>query len=158
MTSLIDVVFLLLVFFLVTFQVAAPEGNFDVKMSRASAGDLDPIKAAPLNVRVRLRADARGRLLAIQWADETLGQTGPFAGDPLGHLRHKVRLCVGDEGSPALAPSVPDAAMLEVELDCDPQLRYEHVVRALTHVSGYVAEDQIVRLTDRIKLTPPKHP
>ena len=34
LTSMIDVVFLLLVFFILTFKVVAPEGNFSLAMPR----------------------------------------------------------------------------------------------------------------------------
>ena len=45
----------------------------------------------------------------------------------------------------------------EVELDCDYNLHYEHVIDAITAVSGYVDQStgQIERLVEKIKFTPP---
>ena len=44
----------------------------------------------------------------------------------------------------------------EVELDCDYNLKYNYVVQAITAVSGYREGDQIVKLVEKIKFSPPK--
>ena len=51
-------------------------------------------------------------------------------------------------------PSARDDA--EVELDCDYGLHYEHVIEAITAVSGYVdhSTGQVERLIEKIKFTP----
>ena len=52
-------------------------------------------------------------------------------------------------------PSARDDA--EVELDCDYELNYEHVIKAITAVSGYIdpATGQVQNLIKQIKFTPP---
>ena len=42
----------------------------------------------------------------------------------------------------------------EIEFDCDYNLRYEYVVQAMTAVSGYVHDGQVVKLVEKIKFTP----
>jgi hypothetical protein len=49
------------------------------------------------------------------------------------------------------------AASAEVELDCDYNLKYEHVIEAITAVSGSVTPDgQITKLVEKIKFAPPR--
>ena len=66
-------------------------------------------------------------------------------------LRKKVINLVGNDSGPN---SIADKT--EVELDCDYDLRYENVVRAITSVSGKVQGGEIVELIKKIKFTPPK--
>ncbi len=59
MTSMIDVTFLLLIFFIMTFKIADQEGDFNIRMPMGNSSQ----QAAPdLNVplKVRLRADDSG--------------------------------------------------------------------------------------------------
>ena len=46
----------------------------------------------------------------------------------------------------------------EVELDCDYQLKYEHVMRAITAISGYIDPDtgRVIRVIEKIKFAPPR--
>ena len=47
---------------------------------------------------------------------------------------------------------------VEVEIDCDYGLKYEHVMAAITAVSGKLAQGQIVKLAERITFAPPRGP
>ena len=45
---------------------------------------------------------------------------------------------------------------VEVELDCDPALKYRYAMEAITSVTGYLnAENQIVKMVEKVKFTPP---
>jgi len=148
MTPMIDVVFQLLVFFLFTFRIATQEGDFNIKMPLSSYTpvtfeDTDPL----FTLHVRLRADANGRLPA----------TGGIVVNNervLDNFEQLHMYVIGVIGRDAPGAG-PDA---EVELDCDYDLNYEHVVDAITAVSGYVdrSTGQIQRLVEKIKFTPPK--
>ena len=60
------------------------------------------------------------------------------------------------EGAAGPGENLPET---EIELDCDYHLRYEHVVNAVTAVSGHATESgEIVKLIERIKFAPPKSP
>ena len=64
MTSMIDIVFLLLVFFVMTFKIVELEGDFSVRMPLAgsSSVQMDP---TDLPLKLRLRADADGMLTSM---------------------------------------------------------------------------------------------
>ena len=63
MTSMIDVVFLLLIFFVLTFRVVLPEGDFSIKLPP----DAGEVKENTLRepIQVRLTADGQGELKEI---------------------------------------------------------------------------------------------
>jgi biopolymer transport protein ExbD len=139
MTAMIDIVFLLLIFFVMTFKVLAPEGDFNIKMPQKPGREALPPGDFPPLV-VQLRAAQSGRLAAIRLGDRSLSS--------FGELRREIRRLVGDDAGPG------SAAGAEVELKCDADLHFEHVIDAVTAVSGYVADDgrSIVKLIDNIKL------
>jgi biopolymer transport protein ExbD len=147
MTPMIDIVFQLLVFFIMSFKIAAQEGDFNVEMPLAapSAGTPDDSLWPPL--KLKLLADENGQLRAdgIQLNDRVFSD---FAG-----LRSYIRSLLGDDAGPG---SVKDG---EVELDCDYQLRYTHAIDAVTAVSGYIdADGHVVKLIEKIKFAPPEKP
>jgi biopolymer transport protein ExbD len=147
MTPMIDIVFQLLIFFIMTFKIVVPEGDFNIRMpvSAPAAGPPDPNQLPP--IKVRLRADAGGTLTNIQMNETGLGRD--FSG-----LRNNLMSVVGNERG---AGSIAETA--EVELDCDYGLRYEFVIQAITAISGYRAEDgSVVKLIEKIKFSPPKKP
>jgi biopolymer transport protein ExbD len=147
MTPMIDIVFQLLIFFTLTFKIAAPEGDFNIKMPLAAqaAGTPDPSQLPP--VKVRLKAGSGGRLSDIVYGNKTLGRD-------FNRLRGEIRLFVGDN------PTADVLSNTEVEFDCDYDLRYEYVVSAITAVSGYVDPEtrQLHRLVEKIKFSPPRKP
>jgi len=141
MTPMIDVVFLLLIFFLLTFQIIAPEGDLTIHAPQAAAEPVDPLPPAPLLIRITLQADGQGELAAIHMGGRKMAD--------FDRLRREVRRFVHDDPGHASA-----AAGAEVELQCDPNLRFEHAMRALTSVSGYVDRHRIVPLVEKIRFTP----
>ncbi len=129
MTPMIDVVFQLLTFFLVSFRIVQQEGDLMVKLPalgqqehpRIALTDLPPLP-------VYLTADADGELATIRFQNVTLAS--------LGDLQARLE---------ALQAQCPDCR-LTVDLKCDPMLRYEHTMAALTAVSGKRQQDRIVPL------------
>ena len=129
MTPMIDVVFLLLIFFVLTFRIIIPEGDFPVRMSpmglaQAAVPDTD-------SVQVRLFADADGSLSAIQLNGEGI--------ENFDFLRKSVL---------EISLENPD---LEVELFPDENLHYEYVIRAITAVNGEILDGQVRTISDKIK-------
>ena len=129
MTPMIDMVFLLLTFFVLTFRVFTPEGDFNVQMSLT--GQAMPVESTDESVQVRLVADAEGMLSAIQLNGENI--------ENFDILRQRMA---------AIGLASPD---LEVVLFLDDHLRYEYVVKAMTAVSGELHEGQIRRISRNIK-------
>jgi biopolymer transport protein ExbD len=148
MTPMIDIVFQLLIFFVMTFKIAAPEGDFNIKMPLAapSEGIPEPDQLPP--IKVRLTARSNGALSQVYFGNRTLSREDPFRA-----LRQAIIDMLGDDPGPSVLENT------EVELDCDYQLRYEYVIEAITAVSGHVdADGRIVRLVEKIKFAPPRRP
>ena len=145
MTPMIDIVFQLLIFFIMTFKIVSLEGDFNIKMPLAapSEGLPDEDKLPPM--KVRLRAGGSGQLAQISLNDNNFGTN-------FESLHNYIISIVGDERGPG---SVQETA--EVELDCDYNLRYDNVIQAVTAVSGFVDENgDIVKLVEKIKFAPPR--
>jgi biopolymer transport protein ExbD len=143
MTPMIDIVFLLLIFFLFSFKIVAQEGDFNIRMP--VAGPVSQAIDTQLPIKVRLTADAEGNLTGIQMADRKLPN---FAA-----LREQVISIVGNDAGPEVADKT------EAEIDFDFNLKYRFVIAAVTAMSGYVSPDgHIVKLIQKIKFAPPKKP
>ena len=141
MTPMIDIVFNLLAFFIITFRIPAVEGDFNIKM---------PVNAPPSSetmdetvpLEITLRGNEAGDLTGIM-----------FGSIPLGTDMHRLRSEVFDY----LSAGGGDPSKTEAEFTADGDLHYGHLIDAITAVSGYVnGENQIVKLVENIKFTPPK--
>ena len=143
MTSMIDIVFLLLVFFMVTLKIVEQEGDFSVKMPLASdsSGQVDDTE---LPLKLRLKADENGRLTSIAMNEVQLGTDYDA-------LRDTVIGLVGGR-----QPGSADEEGPEVEIDTDYNLRYEYVIRGITAVSGYKVGNETQKLIERIKFAKPR--
>jgi len=77
MTPMIDVVFMLLIFFLLTFKIVVPEGDFSIRMPIAppSESNVD-IEEEVLTMVVGLRADGNGNLKRITVGEKVLWPKG----------------------------------------------------------------------------------
>lgn len=156
MTSMIDIVFLLLSFFVITYKTPQVEGDFNIRMPAqsqalqvSSLDDLTPIT-------VKLSSDAAGKLTGIQFGSQSLGTD-------MNLLRQVVFKYV-QEGDPIDYATAINQKILpkirtdfELELDCAPQLLYKYEMMAITAVTGYMNSDnQTIKLVEKIKFTPPK--
>ncbi len=144
LTSMIDVIFLLLIFFIMTFKISAQEGDFNVKMP--VGGGQGAMDTTNIPIKLRLRANADGEIADIV-VDE-----GRSFGNDFTQLRAFILQLTGGN-----APPNPDEGP-EVEIDLDYNLRYEHVIAAITAITGQRQGDQIERLVERIKFAPPRKP
>ncbi|MCA9189809.1 MAG: biopolymer transporter ExbD, partial [Planctomycetales bacterium] len=137
--------FQLLIFFIMSFKIVTMEGDFNIRMP-ASAPNPGPPSTESLipPMKLKLSADrSSGNLTSIRLNNEL--EFNSF--DEL--HRHVLSMIGGDSG--------PGAGDAEIELDCDYNLKYEYVIAAITAVSGErTADDQIIRLIEKIKFTPPQ--
>lgn len=147
MTPMIDVCFQLIIFFMVSLRLFSAEGDFSIKMPLAGPQEGLPDEAQTPPVKVRVRADRNGNLLDMQMGQRTL--------TTFKDLQHQVREVSGLDRGPTATPM-----NTEVELDCDYNLKFQYVVKVLTAVSGFVAEDKqtIVRMIEKIKFAPLRKP
>jgi biopolymer transport protein ExbD len=144
LTSMIDVIFLLLIFFVMTFKIAAQEGDFNVKMP--IGGGPGSADTTNLPIKLRLRANADGELVDIVVNDSLT------FGNDWSKLRGYILNVTGGN-----TPPTPEEGP-EVEIDLDYNLRYEHVIGAVTAVTGQRLGDEVKRLVERIKFAPPRKP
>ena len=123
MTPMIDVVFQLMAFFLIIFQVAAVEGDFQMRLPsgpRAEHG----VGATDV-WQVRLTADDVGDLHAWRLDAGIAGRGSATL--PL--LRTEVAARLAQVRAAGLEEP-------QVELLCDDRLRYEHVLKAVELLTG----------------------
>ena len=142
MTSMIDIVFLLLIFFVMTFKIVELEGDFTVRMPLAGSDSvaMDP---TDLPLKLRMRADEMGRLTSISLNEIEMGQD-------FDQLRANVISLIGTS-TPVEGDEGP-----EIEIDTDYNLRYEYVIKAITAVSGYKDGNEVVKLIEKIKFAKPR--
>jgi biopolymer transport protein ExbD len=146
MTPMIDIVFLLLVFFVMTFKIVTPEGDFNVKMPLNTPTETisDPDEIVD-PIQVRLVADNQGNLRNILFGERSLGTSFQA-------LRREVLAVVSETAGEEAREN------LEVELDSDYNLRYAYTIEAMTAISGYINEQgRVVKLIDKVKFAPPEN-
>ncbi len=147
MTPMIDIVFQLLVFFIMTFKIVAQEGDFNIRMPRAAPNSDPTIEEPPpqLTLMIYLTAGQNGGLAGVKLNEEEIQS----AGDIFSELNDRIVAMV-NTSEPGQAQDA------EVELGFDYDLKYEYVVSAITAVTGYLDEDdKPVKLIEKIKFSPP---
>ena len=140
MTPMIDIVFQLLVFFIMTFKIVAQEGDFHIKLPPEPPiqAQSDPLQLPPMILH--LTADESGTLSGIRLNDASFND--------FRRLSDQMIAMIAD-------PEGPTAESVEIELDCAFQLRYEYVIAAMSAISGYVDGDgHLVKLVEKIRFRP----
>jgi biopolymer transport protein ExbD len=143
MTPMIDVVFQLLAFFLMTFKIAAPEGDFNLKLPKEerSAG---PANTQTEMLTIRLVATPTGDLAQVQLQSKAY----PGGARAFRALHNDIVTQVNLARS-----ALKDEP--EIQIDADDLLRYENVVRAISAVAGQVDDEgKVVPLVKKIKFKP----
>ena len=146
---MIDIVFQLLVFFMLTLKLIEPEGDFSINMPLGRPMEATVTDAELQPIKVRLEADPQtGELHNLRFNDRDLG-AGPEVFQVLNAEINKVVLALQNVG-PANAENGAD--MQEVELDPDFELNYKYVISAISSCSGRLtAEGTTIPLLNRIK-------
>lgn len=145
MTPMIDIVFQLMVFFVFTFKISLPEGDFSIRMPAQQGAAVS--SESPV-IRVQLRSDADRNLAGIRLGDVAIG-----GADPLGQLRARIRALIDDSAGPGSVEH-------EVEIVCDYDLRYRYVMDVMTAVTGYLdpATGQLRKLVEKVRFAPLEAP
>ena len=164
MTPMIDIVFQLLIFFIMTFKIVVQEGDFNVKMPKA----LGPGRTTFPRFVVNLKSDQYGNLNEISIPSRTFPLAPPdipLAISPsatqkqfrqtvlaaFAQVREEVKHLVGkDTGPDSLRENV------EAVIAADDQLHYVYIIDAVTHISGFVEDKHPVKLIQNIKFKPPQ--
>jgi biopolymer transport protein ExbD len=138
MTPMIDVVFLFLTFFVMTFRIMIPEGDFNIKMQEA--GQAVPAAKTEKTAKIVLTADNSGNLSAI--------------------VLNGVRMTGFNELRQKTAEMSRQTDDLEAEILPDEHLQYEFIIRAVSAVSGEIAEGKLHKICEKIRFvrsSPPLH-
>lgn len=148
MAPMIDVVFQLLIFFMLTLKIIEPEGNFDINMPLGAPAQNDTSTADLPPLKVRLIADPDSRELAdLQFNGQSLGR-GPNA-----FLRLNSEILKAVNALRAAGPENLDKQ--EVEIDPDYGLRYQNIIFAISSCSGRLDEKgNTIRFISKIKFAP----
>ncbi|REJ76833.1 MAG: biopolymer transporter ExbD [Planctomycetota bacterium] len=143
MTPMIDAVFQLLIFFMLTLKILPQEGNFDINMPVSGV----PGEAAPdLAIKVFLAANPDGTLAQIRLGGKPLGNDVPLCYRRLnGEIAALAGAGAGDE--------------MEVEITADYDLHYEHAIKAVSACTGRLGPNgQLIKYVETVKFTPPQRP
>jgi biopolymer transport protein ExbD len=145
MTPMIDIVFQLLIFFILTLKIVAPEGDFAISMpSGTGRTPLD----FPLPIRIQLSADEEGELASIVRLDPAgSGESYP----DMAALKQFIKKRVDQHGGPG-SNGVKE---LEVELDIDYGLKHTYAIAAISTISGEKKGDHVEKWIEKIQFTPP---
>ncbi len=140
MTSMIDIVFQLLVFFVMTFNPPQYEGDFSVKMPLSSDAPADDIIEPPTVISVKLSAALDGALSNILVDSVPVDQVDLYGG-----LTKVIESKLASEGDPDKAHET------EVDFDIARELKYSYTVAAIEAVSGKKEGDVVTKLINKIK-------
>jgi hypothetical protein len=162
---------------MLTLKTVVVEGDFNIRMPLgASAAPADDVPIPPLVLK--MTATPEGRLAGVQMGGKSiagqdlLGELGgadamleAAGGDKTGLAQAKKakeqaakRLTAAIQAQivQSFGNDLSRAELTELELDCDPGLKYDHVVSAITAASGIVQGTEVVPLIQKIKFAPPK--
>ena len=149
MTPMIDCVFQLLIFFMLTLKIIEPEGDFSINMPMViSDHRLLEIKCFP-DVTVRLVANVDGTLGQVRLGQQNLGNDEAA----FNRLNSRILQIIGRPGNPLTKD-------MEVELNSDYGLNWSYTMRAISACTGRLdpKSKRIVRYIEKIKFAPPRPP
>ena len=148
MSAMIDVVFQLLIFFMLTLKIVEPEGDFNVNMPAQGQPTPDDV-VPPLDIKVKLRANPDGTLAGLYIGQRPLG-VGPAA---FRALNIEILKIIGSPGNELTKDT-------SVEIDADYNLHFHNVISAIGACTGTLDQrtGNVVKYIEKIKFAPPKPP
>ena len=149
MAPMIDIVFLLLIFFMLNLKITAPEGNFDINLPIAAPGSTQSLELNLPEIKVGLRSDREGLLTQLTLGSKNLGtDDAAFV-----RLNQEILRIIGSPGNPLTKD-------VEVEIDADFETHYHYVVKAISNCTGRLDPQtrQVARFVEKIKFAPPHLP
>lgn len=148
MAPMIDIVFQLLIFFMLNLKIVAPEGNFNINLPVSAPSNATQDVSLP-DIKVALRSDREGNLVSLSLGGNNLGNDNRA----FDRLNQEILKIIGRPGNPATKD-------IEVELDADYECQYRYVVKAISRCTGRFdpQTQQIARYVEKIKFAPPHKP
>ncbi|MGZ0172902.1 MAG: ExbD/TolR family protein [Planctomycetales bacterium] len=148
MSAMIDIVFQLLIFFMITLQISEPEGDFNINMpAQGQPTDDNELPPYP-DIKVKLQANPDGTLSGLFFGSRNLG-IGPAAFE---RLNKEILKVIGQENNPITKD-------MAVEIDADYNLHFSNVINAVGACTGRVDKrGNVVKYIEKIKFKPPTSP
>jgi biopolymer transport protein ExbD len=149
MTPMIDIVFQLLIFFMLQLKILAPEGNFNVNMPIGAPAPPKPDEIKTPDIKVRMVADAAGNLAQLSIGSRNLGNDD----QAFDRLNGAILGIIGRPGNPLTKD-------VEVEIDADYELHYQYTIRAVSSCTGRMdmQTKRLARYVEKIKFAQPRKP
>ena len=148
MAPMIDIVFQLLIFFMLNLKIVAPEGNFNINMPIGAPAAAAAEQNLP-DIKVGIVSDRDGNLTQLTLGSKNLGN------DDLAfeRLNKEILQIIGRPGNPLTKD-------VEVEIDADYETQYKYVVKAISKCTGRMdpGTKQVARYVEKIKFAPPHKP
>lgn len=149
MAPMIDIVFQLLIFFMLNLRIIAPEGNFNINMPLNAPSNAAPKDAVLADIKVGLKSDRDGNLLQLTLGSKNLGNDEAA----FERLNQEILQIIGHPGNP-LSKDV------EVEIDADYETQYRYIIKAISKCTGRYdpRTKEVARYVEKIKFAPPHKP
>jgi biopolymer transport protein ExbD len=159
MAPMIDVVFQLLIFFMLTLKIIEPEGDFSVNMPIGQQAQ-ETSSITPMVIKIRLVANASGELSSLQIMRTELFQTArgetqeEKSANAFAALNEEILRAIGTPGSQL-------AQEQEVELDLDFELNAKYMINAIGACRGRIQRNpdgsaKMIDYVKNIKFAPPR--
>lgn len=146
MSAMIDVVFQLLIFFMLTLRIVEPEGDFNINMPAVGAPSQPTDDIQLPDIKVKLQANPDGTLAGVYLGATALGNDQ----NSFRQLNLEIFKMITQAGADL-------AKEMEVEIDADYNLHFRHVINAVGACTGKIGSDgNIVKYVEKIKFSPPK--
>lgn len=148
MAPMIDIVFQLLIFFMLNLKIVAPEGNFNINMPISAPSAAAAEQNLP-DIKVGLLSDRDGNLSQLTLGSKNLGNDDMA----FERLNKEILQIIGRPGNPLTKD-------IEVEIDADYETQYKYVVKAISKCTGRIdpATKAVTRYVEKIKFAPPHKP
>jgi biopolymer transport protein ExbD len=149
MAPMIDVVFQLLIFFILTLKIVEPEGDFHINMPVGAPVPANPEDPKIPPIKVRLVAAADGSLRQLFLSRRSLGK-GDAA---FRRLNNEILKIIGQPGN-------PQNKDVEVEIDADYDLHHQYTLRAFSACRGHLdpTTQEIIEYVEKINFAPLRKP
>lgn len=149
MAPMIDVTFLLLMFFMCNLRVSTSEADFRQNLPVGGPKPVLNDDVVLPEIKVGLKSDRDGRLISITIGSKDLGNDDAA----FDQLSDEVLTVVRRLGNPLRKD-------VEVEIDADFETEYRHVMKAVSKCTGRLDPQtkQVARYIEKIKFAPPHKP
>jgi biopolymer transport protein ExbD len=148
MAPMIDIVFQLLIFFMLNLKIIAPEGNFNINLPITAPSNAEQDVNLP-DIKVGLRSDRDGNLTQLTLGGNNLGNDNAA----FDRLNQEILKIIGRPGNPLTKD-------IEVEIDSDFECQYKYIVKAISRCTGRFdpQTQKVARYVEKIKFAPPHKP